>query len=304
MIDLHTHSTSSDGTLSPTELIEEACRLGLKALALTDHDVVDGLPEFQAAAQKHPDLVAVNGCELGVKFKTHIEILALNIKNFSPYRERQEKLLQIRHQTNLKRIELLNKAGVPIRYEDVAFDEKGQKRNMVSQPHFAEWLLEKGFIQTEREAYTRFLGKGCPAYVKKDDPDLKETIEFIAQTGAVPVMAHPYLARLESDELFELLKELKSYGLRGIECYHSDQTQEQTRLYLNMARDLGLLVSGGSDYHGSAHPDTHMGVGRGNLRIPDELLEFILDNRPPSPAFYEELLVHLDRNVKTTSGIG
>ena len=298
MIDLHTHSTSSDGTLSPTELIEEANRLGLKALALTDHDVIDGLEEFQKAAQKYPALTAVNGCELGVKFKTHIEILALNIKDFVPYRERQQKLLEIRHQTNLKRIELLNKIGIPIRYEDVAFDEKGQKRNMVSQPHFAQWLLEKGFIQTEREAYTRFLGKSCPAYVKKDDPDLKETVEFIAQTGAVPVMAHPYLARLEENELFELLKELKSYGLRGIECYHSDQTQEQTRLYLNMARDLGLLVSGGSDYHGMAHPDTHMAVGRGNLHIPDMLLDPILENRLPSPTFYEELLKNLEQNVK------
>ena len=298
MIDLHTHSTSSDGTYSPSELIEEACLIVLKALALTDHDVVDGLEEFQRAAQKHPELITVNGCELGVKFKTHVEILALNIKDFAPYLERQEKLLEIRRQTNLKRIELLNKAGVPIRYEDVAFDEKGQKRNMVSQPHFAEWLLKNGFIQSEREAYTRFLGKECPAYVKKPDPDLEETIRFIADSGAVPSMAHPYLERLEKNELFELLKELKSYGLRGIECYHSDQTPEQTRLYLNMARDLGLLVSGGSDYHGKAHPDVHMGVGKGNLNIPDMLLEPILENKLPSPAFYETLLKDLEQNVK------
>ena len=192
---------------------------------------------------------------------------------------------------------MLNKIGIPISYEQLAYDENGEKRNIVGQPHFAEWLLKNGFVAEKNEAYTRFLGKSCPAYVKKQDPDLKETIGFIAKTDALPVMAHPYLAELPDKELFDLLKELKSYGLRGIEAFHSDQTPEQTRSYIEMARDLGLLVSGGSDFHGTAHPETQLGLGRNNLHIPDLLLEILLENQAPSADFYQTLLTHLDKYV-------
>lgn len=272
MIDLHTHSTFSDGTKTPTELIEMAHTIGLKAIALTDHDVIDGIEEFQKAAQKYPDLMAINGTELAVHHTVNIEILALGIGDLTPYRHRQNELKDIRSQANEKRLKALQALGLDISWQDVAIDENGKPRALIGKPHFAQALFQKGYIRHPDEAYSKYLNKGCPAYVQRQNPTLKETIDFIRQTDAFAVLAHPILTGLNNTDLFELLKNLKSMGLQGVEVFHSDQSEEQSKTYFKMTQELNLIATGGSDYHGDIHPDVKLGTGKGTLYISDALL--------------------------------
>ena len=280
MIDLHCHSTASDGTDSPTKIIEKAHQIGLTAIALTDHDVVDGLAEFQAAAANHPDLLAISGTELAVECPgASIEILALDIKDTEPFHQRQKKLLNFRDEVLKERIFLLNKLGFEITAEELYQKDDGSKRTVVGRPHIAALMLKKGYVSSIQEAFDKYLRRGAPAYVQKKNPPLRETIEFIVEHNAIPSLAHPIHTRLSDDDLFELLKKMKNYGLQAMECYHSDQTAADTQKYLQMAKYLGLFSTGGSDYHGSIHPDIELGKGKGNLSIPDSLLEPFLERR-------------------------
>lgn len=274
MIDLHCHSTASDGTDSPSQIIEKAHEIGLKAIALTDHDVVDGLEEFQTAAQKYPDLWAINGVELAVDgHEAPIEILALDIQNLEPFRKRQNVLLNYRNETHKERIHLLNKLGIEIELKEIYQNPDGGLRKMVGRPHIAAVLIKKGYVQSYEEAFEKYLGKGAPAYVRKKNPPLRETIEFICENNAVASLAHPIRTKLEDSELFALLKQMKDFGLQVMECYHSDQTEADTRKFLAMSDKLGLFSTGGSDYHGFAHPGVELGIGRGGWSIPDTLLK-------------------------------
>lgn len=277
MIDLHTHSYFSDGSDSPEQLVQKAHNMGLYALALTDHDVVDGCPELLAAGKKFNDARVIMGSELGVDHPAGMEIIALNIKDLAPYQERQRQLIEIRNNANRERIAKLNECGFAISWQDVAFDENGAPRKLVGKPHIAEAMFKKGYVTSKDEVYSKYLAKGCPAYAKKHDPDTRQTIDFIRQTGAVAILAHPCLIRLKGLDLFNEVKRLQSWGLQGIEVMHSDMTPDQMREYNEMADTLGLLKSGGSDYHGAkAHPDVELGTGRGNLNIPNAFIDRIL----------------------------
>ena len=280
MIDLHCHSTASDGTDSPTKIIEKAHKIGLKAIALTDHDVIDGLAEFQTAAANYPDLLAISGTELAVEHPgASIEILALDIKDTEPFHMRQKKLISFRDEVLKERVFLLNKLGFEITAEELYQKDDGSKRTVVGRPHIAALMLKKGYVSSIQEAFDKYLRRGAPAYVQKKNPPLRETIEFIVEHNAIPSLAHPIHTRLSDDDLFELLKKMKNYGLQAMECYHSDQTAADTQKYLQMAKYLGLFSTGGSDYHGSIHPDIELGKGKGNLSIPDSLLEPFLERR-------------------------
>lgn len=274
MIDLHCHSTASDGTSSPSDIIAKAHQIGLKAIALTDHDVVDGLEEFQKAAAQYPDLWAMNGTELAVDCPgASVEILALNIKNVSAFKIRQKKLIQYRDEAHQERIHLLQNQGIDINLEDVYTTSEGLRRTVVGRPHFAAVLLKKGYVQSFQEAFDKYLKRGGTAYVPKQNPPLRETLEFIVEHGAVSSLAHPIHTHLDDDNLLSLLKKMRDYGLQAIECYHSDQTARDTEKYLSMASSIGLFSTGGSDYHGLVHQDVELGVGKGNLCIPDSLLQ-------------------------------
>lgn len=274
MIDLHCHSTASDGTDTPTKIIEKAHTVGLTAIALTDHDVVDGLEEFQNAAALYPNLRTINGTELAVAYPSaEIEILALGFKDIIPFKERQIKLIQARDEAQLLRLECLKKEGIELTLDDLYLDENGNRRTVVGRPHIAQAMMKMGYVTTIQEAFDKYLKKGCPAYIPKQNPPLRETIEFIVANGAIASLAHPVHTKLEEDVLFNLLREMKDYGLQAMECYHSDHSPEQINKYLYMAEKLGLVSTGGSDYHGTIHPDIELGFGKGNLNIPDQLLE-------------------------------
>ena len=277
MIDLHSHSTFSDGSNTPAELVEMAHNIGLTALALTDHDSVNGCKEFQQAAQKYPDLLAINGCELNTNYQADMEIIALNITDFEPYYAHQTVLIKYREEACLTRLEKLQKLGYKIEWENVVFDEHGNKRNVIVKPHIVNYLYATGQIPEKEMAYKELLGRGCPAYVEAKSPSVEETIDFIRQTGAVSVLAHPCLVKLNDNDLYNEISRLKKAGLQGIEVRHSEMSAADMKKYQSWADELGLLKSGGSDFHGqSAHYGIELGVGKGQLNIPHEYIEKII----------------------------
>lgn len=277
MIDLHTHSCFSDGSNTPEELIQKADNINLSAIALTDHDTVNGCPSFQKAALKYPNLIAINGCEFTTSHDATIEIIALNIKNLNPYIEFQEKLKQNRINACQQRIEKLKQMGFHISFEDVAFDSNKNLRPLVAKPHIVNFLFKTKQIPDKETGYKKLLNKGCPAYIKQKAPSANEIIDFINQTGAVSVLAHPCLINLKGQDLYEEIKRLKENGLQGIEVQHSDMSQEEMNLYNSIADELKLIKSGGSDFHGeNAHHGVHLGIGKGQVNLPNHYLKKIM----------------------------
>lgn len=277
MIDLHTHSCFSDGSDTPQELIQKAIDIQLEAIALTDHDTVDGCPHFQEEASKHQNIIAINGCEFTIDHPKNIEIIALNIKNLSPYFERQKMLKEYRNEVAQQRIYKLQNLGFKISFEDILYDEIGQKRTQLAKPHIVNFLHKTKQIPDTKTGYKKLLNKGCPAYVKAKAPTAKDTIDFIRQTGAVSILAHPCLIELKGEDLFNEIKELKKYGLQGIEVMHSDMTEDEMTFYHHIADELNLLKSGGSDFHGeNAHYGVKLGVGRGQVNLPCQYLNDII----------------------------
>ena len=277
MIDLHTHSTFSDGSNTPAELVEAAHNIGLTALALTDHDSVNGCEPLQSAAKKYSDLLAINGCEFNVNHPANMEIIALNITNLQPYYEVQNILIRKREEVCRARLEKLQKLGFRITWENVAFDERGNRRTTLAKPHIVNYLYDTKQINNKENAYKELLGRGGLAYVEAKSPSVEETIDFIRQTGAVSILAHPCLIKLNEQDLYNEITRLKKVGLQGMEVQHSDMTAEDMKRYQTWADELGLLKSGGSDYHGyNAHYGVELGVGRGQVNIPHEYIEKII----------------------------
>ena len=234
--------------------------------------------EFQQAAQKYPSLLAINGCEFGVNHPAVMEIIALNIKNLDPYLERQKISIYHREEACRQRIEKLNKLGYHITWEDVAFDENKQPRKTITKPCIVDFLMASKQIDDKEFAYKQLLGKGCPAYVEAKAPTPEATIDFIRQTGAVSILAHPCLIRLKGQDLFNEIIQLQKCGLQGIEVEHSHMTAEEIKEYNEIADTLGLLKSGGSDFHGKdVHHGVELGIGRGQVHLPHEYIEKIIE---------------------------
>jgi len=293
MIDLHTHSTHSDGFLTPSQLLENAEKIGLEALALTDHDAVSGLKELHTAALNKP-IKIINGAELSVYYPdTDMEIIAIDIPedSLTAFEIYQREEIVRREQLARRRIDLLQKAGYHITYEEVAYDTKGNLRTQIRRPHFADILLKKGYIKTIDEAYTHIFAKDGVCYVENNPWFVSETIKFIRDNGAKAILAHPIHTKHVGKDLCDLIKELKSYGLNGIEVFHSSQPQSLRCQYLELIKDMGLISGGGSDFHGgTAHPENELGFGRNhNLNIPYLVIEQIQSSHSPSPAYYKEL---------------
>lgn len=297
MIDLHTHSTHSDGFLTPTELLDKAIKIGLSAIALTDHDAVSGLSELHNAA-KNKNITVVNGAELSVYYPdTDMEIIAMDIpeQSLPAFAFYQEEEVVRREQLARRRVDLLQNAGYDITYEEVAYDAKGNPRTQIRRPHFADLLLKKGYIKTIDEAYTTIFAKNGVCYVENNPWFVSETIKFIRDNGAKAILAHPIHTKHVGQDLVNLIEELKSYGLSGIEVFHSSHPKKERLEYLEIIREMGLITGGGSDYHGgTAHPENELGTGRNkNLNIPEIVLEQIKSNQKPTNAYYDALKEYL-----------
>lgn len=274
-IDLHVHSTFSDGTVTPSELVTLAASRGLSAFALTDHDTARGIPEAQAAAlalrEQGTDIHIIPGVEISAAFRgSDIHILGLDIDPENPDLCRMMQAAEEeRHTRNRKMAENLASAGLQITYEDVAAIEPDA---VITRAHFARCLVEKGYVSNNNEAFKKYLNAKSPYYVSRTYPEPEEVISPILKAGGVPVLAHPLLYHLEEAELKRLVLRLKDAGLKGLEAIYTCNSRRDETFARGLARQNGLLISGGSDFHGSNKPDIMLGKGKGNLKIPYSLL--------------------------------
>lgn len=272
-IDLHAHSTASDGDLSPSELVRLALQKGLVALALTDHDTAEGNNEAILEAERL-GLNFVPGVEISVdRPPNSLHILGYWIDPENPVlKSTLETVRGFRDKRNPMIIEKLQGLGIDIDYVEVCGAAGG---DVVGRPHFAKVLVEKGVVKSSAEAFQKYLGKGGLAYVDKKRMTPFEGIRLIHQAGGMPALAHPN--QYDFDEpsgLEEMVAELKSYGLAGIEAYYSTHSEQQTAQYKHLAEKYDLAITGGSDFHGAAKPMIELGSGiGGNLKIPRSLLD-------------------------------
>ncbi len=268
-IDLHTHSTASDGSMPPAEVIALADRKHLAAVALTDHDTIGGLAEAAEAAKKFPHLRLVNGIEISALFKGGtLHILGLGIDPQSPVlAQMASDLRAAREDRNPQILAALGRLGMPLTMDEVLAEVKREAnqagRRVVGRVHIATAMWRKGYVATPTEAFDKYISNDGPAYVNKERMTPAEAIAAIGNSGGVAVLAHPAQLNYEnSGQLERILRDLMGHGLGGIEVYHSDHTPEQTRLFLNLARRYKLGISGGSDFHGPAKSDVRMGLPR------------------------------------------
>jgi len=258
LIDLHVHSTASDGSYSPAEVVRQAKAGGLTAMALTDHDTVDGLPEAVAAGQTL-GLEVIPGVEISAQFPggtMHILGLFVDYHN-GVLDERLMVLKQARLDRNPQIIDKLNALGIPITMARV---EEISGGGQVGRPHIARALQEAGFVASIQQAFDLYLRKGGKAYAGKFRFSPDQALTMIREAKGIPVLAHPFTLNLGSAfALRNLVIELKGQGLAGLEVFYSEHTPEQMALYLKLAQELNLLVTGGSDYHGLNKPEITLG---------------------------------------------
>ena len=283
-IDLHTHSTKSDGTFSPEELIRYAQSKGLSAVALTDHDTADGIEEALLTARKLREevpelsgssspLVAevIPGVELSTEYRgrdIHIVGLFIDWRNPS-FIDKLREFADARIYRNQKMCRLLTEGGYPIDYEELLSNFPD---TVITRAHFAQHLLNKGYISSIDEAFRKLIGDDCPYFVSREKISPHDGVSFLLEYGAVPILAHPLQYNMSDDQLFELLVSLCGYGLSGIEVYYSGYKPADTAHLSRLAEKFGLLPSGGSDFHGSRKKGLDLGTGYGHLYVPDTLL--------------------------------
>ncbi|MEN7973482.1 MAG: PHP domain-containing protein [Verrucomicrobiota bacterium] len=278
MIDLHTHSVYSDGTDTPAELVAKAEERGLSALALTDHDSVAGIPELLTAGEAS-SVEVVPGIELSAECERGtMHVLGYFIDHSSPTLQKKIELVRKgREERNVEILKKLNRLGYRLLWEDI---ERQAGKDVVGRPHIAAALVEQGHMKSKRAAFDLLLAKGRPGYVERTRYQAKECVELIRQAGGVPVLAHPATIYLPSEQLRALVAELKEHGLGGIEAYYAENRPENIRKFTGWAKELDLVCTGGTDYHGKNSPDLKLGTGFGQLRVPDEALEQLKAVKP------------------------
>lgn len=277
MIDLHSHTHESDGTSTPRELVEMAVGLDLEALGITDHDTFAGYELALPVAREHTlDLIC--GIELSTRAvlgrgqKTvHVLAYFLNGGPSDGFRAWVASLLASRRERNVRLIRSLNEHGIEISLGEV----EAMGRSLTGRPHFARVLMKKGYVGSTEEAFRRYLAESAPSFVERDSPTIEDAIQTVAAGGGVSVLAHPVrlgFRRHEEEEQF--IAGLQAKGLRGIEVWHSDHGPADTTRYLAMSERLGLLRTGGTDFHGGNKPGLELGTGRnGNVQVKREVLE-------------------------------
>ena len=271
--DLHTHSVFSDGTWTPEHLVEEAERIGLSAIALTDHNTVAGLPEFLKAAEEK-NLEAVPGVEFSTEYlgmDIHMVAHYLMPSVFPQVTYRMEEGKKKKDASNRYLIENLKKIGFSMDYDEML---SATPSGQVNRAHIAAVMVKNGWVSTRQEAFNRYLEPKCGFYEPPRRPGIFEMAEQIRIWGGVPILAHPFL-KLSEAQLRVLLPQAKEAGLVGMETEYVSFDGETTALAKSLAEEYGLLESGGSDFHGDNKPGIFLGVGRGNLRVPYAFLEKI-----------------------------
>jgi predicted metal-dependent phosphoesterase TrpH len=274
VIDLHAHTSYSDGSASPSQLVALAHSQGARAIAITDHDTVAGLAEGRAAADEL-GIEFINGIEISAEYSPgtmHVLGYCINVEN-ELLAAKLDELRDARNNRNPLIATRLQSLGLNINYDDVA---RLAGNEVVGRPHFARLMVERGYAQSIQDAFNRFLAKGAAAYVEKARLTPADSIALIHEAGGVAVLAHPYQLKLPSfEEVEQLIGELARMGLDGIEAIYSRHSPVERDIYARMAARHGLLVTGGSDYHGTYKPDISIVTGKGDLEVPYALIEHI-----------------------------
>ena len=265
LIDLHVHSTASDGSLTPTEVVNRAAGLGLTAMALTDHDTVSGIDEALKAA-KDLDMEVIPGIEVSCIYKgKEIHILGLYIDHTNPellsfLKEASRK----RYDRNMEMLAAFNKNGFEITVEDL---HCGNPKTVITRAHFARALLKRGYVSSVDQAFRKYLNPDRPYYRSRELITPEEVLNALQTAGGFPVLAHPLQYKLGWAGTEELVSMLKEHGLCGLECFHSSNNQDESGKLRKLAKKYSLAPTGGSDFHGAAKPDIEIGSGRGGLRV-------------------------------------
>lgn len=252
MFDIHTHSNCSDGYDAPHTVVETAKQAGLDLFALTDHDSINGLWE----AKKRADELALSfiaGCEIEAEYADTLHILALgmDIEN-ADLCALMEKKLRLRDERNVRLSERLKELGMDV---SSALE---QSRGATTRANYAAALVKLGYAESLNDAFSRILGRGCPAHIKQRHPDPREVVEIVEAAGGICVIAHPMKMKLDPAKLIE---DMKNIGIRGVEAFYGTATEGEMRLFAVLAKRNGLFITCGSDYHGARRPATHIGKG-------------------------------------------
>lgn len=271
MIDLHAHSTASDGSDTPGELVELAARVGLSGVALTDHDTIEGLSEAQQVAEEQ-GVRLVPACELSCEIPhgtMHLLVYFLD-DGPGPLQDRLAALQHGRSTRNEQIVELLQANGLGITLEEILAEAGG---GSVGRPHFAAVMVRKGYVPSIQEAFDVWLAKGRPAYLGRDRLTPEEAVSLAHASGALAVLAHPTSLELGPEPLEKFVAYLSDLGLDGIESEYGRFSPDERAGYRRLAERHGLCPTGGSDYHGRYKPDLALGTGYGDLAVPDEFLQ-------------------------------
>jgi len=270
-IDLHIHSTASDGTDSPRAIVEKALEAGLSAIALTDHDTAAGVKEAMAAGREL-GLEVIPGIEVSSDYKeNNVHILGYFIDPDAPaLRPVLDWAARERNERNEKIVGMLAAAGYDISMEALRAEYPGA---VLGRPHFCEFLMKKGHIQSVKEGFDTLLGTGRPFYLPKRRIPIAQAVEVIRAAGGIPVLAHPLQYGYRGEALRELVDTVAGAGIRHLEAYYSEHSEEEEREMLALAASVGFGVTGGSDYHGSRKTHISLGRGTGRLSVPYRVLE-------------------------------
>jgi predicted metal-dependent phosphoesterase TrpH len=287
MIDLHTHSSASDGDLPPGELIEKAAAMGMTAIALTDHDTVSGIAEAETAA-KSRKIAFIPGIELEITTEAPAEtektaectmvagefhLLGLGIRHPSgAFLETLSHLAGARERRNLCMVEKMRETGLELSYDEVKAYAGGK---VIGRPHFGHFLINRKLVKNQEQAFKRYLAKGRPFFVPKEGLEFDRAVTLIHESGGIAVLAHPMSLYVAWGRLPGLIKALKERGLDGIEAWHPTTKPKECARLEELGKSLGLRISAGSDFHGSARPDRKLGYTAGGRTIDDSVLAAI-----------------------------
>ena len=271
-IDLHTHSLMSDGSMTPAEVVREAKKAGLAAIALSDHDTIDGIREAMAEGERI-GVEVVPAIEFSVQSETETHILGYYIDIENPLlKEALESVVELRRYRNRETCRKLNELGFDITLDEV---KAIAPNDFIGRAHFAKVLADKGYTKSVKEGFSLYLENGKYAYCGKQSLTDEEAVRLIKECGGVACIAHLHLTKKSDAELREFLIRLKKCGLDGIEGYYTEYTPEMQEKYQKLAEELGLIISGGTDFHAKMKPHIAIGTGLGNLKIPYSILEII-----------------------------
>ena len=309
MIDLHTHTNISDGDLSPAMLIDEAVRQGLRAIAITDHDTINGLEIARNHAKRISNFQFIPGIEININWadgksrnaanlgpggEFHLLGLGLNapspafisgVKELSRRREtRNREILNRMHELGLTSFDSAScqwsgneKDDIETTWNEILALSGGHS---LGRPHFAAFLVKRKIVKNTNQAFIRYLGVGKPLYVPKEGMHFEEAVALIRESGGIPVLAHPISLFVAWGRLPDLIKTLKNMGLMGLEAWHPTAKQGACRRLEALAQSLGLYVTEGSDFHGSVRPDRRLGYSGRDRKISDAILEAIPELAP------------------------